>query len=154
MKQLEIKTNKRHLIVEYETEAELAVDFALMKAFKNPKVMKFGLTLKPICKGSDLTEEVAEDLVEILWKGFKNYNEKEPVGNYQRFVVKNALEAFISAIESKGCYWGENPLQKTKPTSDLSFYESEEDYEIALAKWKEAESWTFHPEKCIIFEIV
>ena len=66
MKQLEITTNKRLLIVEYETEAELAIDYALMKTFNNPKVMKFGLVLKPICKGTDFTEEVAEARLEMF----------------------------------------------------------------------------------------
>ncbi|MEE6130250.1 hypothetical protein V2E39_22820 [Chryseobacterium arthrosphaerae] len=101
MKQLEIKTNKRLLIVEIEM-AEIVASMLIGDFFPNYQ-------LEFICKGADLTEEVAEDLVETLWKGFKNYNEKEPVGNYQRFVVKNALESFISAIESKGWYW-ENPL--------------------------------------------
>lgn len=148
MKQLQLDLNKRLLIVEYETEAECAVEWALMHAFKNPNIVKHGHKVNPICGGSELTEDIAKGLVEIIWNGYKNYNEKEPVGNYQRLVVKNVLESFISAIEAAGYHWGENPVK---------FKENEMNWEKRhknRIEWERAESRTFNPEKCIIFEIL
>ncbi|WP_312306593.1 hypothetical protein [Chryseobacterium sp.] len=145
MKQLELQLNKRLLIVEYETEAETTIDFALMKAFNNPKVMKFGLTLKPICKGSDLTEELAEELVQIFdLSYFVDYN-----GHSPRCYVDTALESFISAIESKGCYW-ENPLG----VSTEEIRQRHGDASDMFNEWLEYEKKTFNPSKCLIFEIL
>lgn len=74
-----------------------------------------------------------------------------------------ALESFISAIESKGYHW-ENPVKK--PIKENYGYNEninvldtppewdEECYYEDLDRWKEAESTTFNPEKCIIFEIL
>ena len=55
----------------------------------------------------------------------------------------NALESFISAVESKEKFWLENPIQNTKPTDDISFYDSLEQKELAIKKWQEAEEKTF-----------
>lgn len=164
MKTLELHLNKRLLIVEYETEAEITIDLALMKAFNNPKVIKFGLALKPICKGSELTEDIAKGLVDSRQS---NFFDREYYWDYRkkRFSIsKNVLESFISAIESKNHHWGENPVKKpikynygyhdninvldTPPEWDEDCY-----YED-LDKWQEAKSQTFNPTKCIIFEIL
>lgn len=153
MKQFEITTNKRLLIVEMTGELDTADVFS----WNNQPVEK-------ICEGSELTEEIAKGLVEILWNGFKNYNEKEPVGNYNRLVVNTALESFKSAIESKGYHWGENPVKY--PTKENYGYSEninvldyppewdEECYHEDMDKWKVAESRTFNPSKSIIFEIM
>ncbi len=136
MKTLELELNKRLLIVETTGELE-TTDI-------------FGYNLRPvkkICKGSDLTESIAEQCVEKVWNGFKNYSEKEPVGNYKRLVVSTALESFTSAIEAAGCHWGENPENK-------SHFNPEEFIQEEYDRYMESESRTLNPEKCIIFEIL
>lgn len=59
-----------------------------------------------ICKGSELTEEIASELVKTIWIHdnkllckYKNYN-LEGDGSYF-----SAVKSFISAVESKGFFW-------------------------------------------------
>jgi hypothetical protein len=158
MKQLELKLKKNILIIQSES-GNYAYDYKVDE--EGPHPIKF------ICKGSDLSADIAKGLVEVIWNDFKNYNEKEPVGNYKRLVVNTALESFISAIEAAGYHWGENPLNEPR-MSDYGWYtsghpeedsgwmyeEGEDKYYEALKYYKESESRTFNPEKCIIFEIL
>ncbi|WP_137905410.1 hypothetical protein [Chryseobacterium sp. 2VB] len=151
MKQLEIKTNKRLLIVE-----------GGFMYYHN------GSPLKYICKGSDLTEEVAEEFSKPVKSshgkdGFINYlYESKEIVYSPAFVT--ALESFISAIESKGFIWGVNKVKYPNKESygyhdninildDPPGWDEKEFYED-LDKWREAESMTFNPSKCIIFEIL
>ena len=102
MKQLELTTNKRLIIVEYDTEAECAIEWALVHAFKNAKVHKHGYTLIPICKGSDLNEDIAKGLVHSMNFG----TDENPDIGYHDSIKDNywgesALQSFISAIESE-----------------------------------------------------
>lgn len=125
MKIVELQLNKRLLIVESEAE---------YFGCKYPNITR-------ICKGSELTEDIlrkyCKEVVTIhftgrLTGGYDNGNGK-PV---------TAMESFISAIESKGYHWGENEsLKKYRHVANSRMF-------------KEAESRTFHPEKCIICEIV
>ena len=57
-----------------------------------------------ICKGSELTEEIASELVEegSYFTTFKNYITND---NHKRNQLNFAKESFISAVESKGFYW-------------------------------------------------
>ena len=57
------------------------------------------------CKGSELTEEIASELVE---NKTKHKFENKVLTFYN---CKN-LESFISAVESKGFYWLENPIKR------------------------------------------
>ena len=57
------------------------------------------------CKGSELTEEIASELVE---NKTKHKFENKVLTFYN---CKN-LESFISAVESKGFHWLENPIEK------------------------------------------
>lgn len=145
MKTLELSLQKRLLIVEGDM-----LEFKLNdKRWLNDQLFK-------ICKGYELTEEIARNLVNPLWDYYKNYLESDSsdVGNYKRLIKNTALESFISAIEAQGYYWGENPIQSTVPTSDLNFYDNIEVYHHCLNVWQEAESKTFNPEKSLIFEIL
>lgn len=123
MKQLTLELNKRLLIVEVE-ENELE-EFSKRKYYfgyegKNP--------IKLICKGDELTEDIA--------KGF----------------FDTALESFISAIEAKGWRFGNNPykndLDKCNEYTDM----------FTIAKrtraYEEYDFRNFNPEKTIIFEIL
>ncbi|WP_137905521.1 hypothetical protein [Chryseobacterium sp. 2VB] len=149
MKQLEIKTNKRLLIVEYDTEAECAIEWALMHAFNNPNIVNHGHKVKPICGGSELTEEILRSLIkneisEFLVSWNWDYVSKEPL-NDDFFPP---MQSFISSIEASGYHWGENPVK---------FKENEMNWEKRhknRIEWERAESRTFNPSKCIIFEIL
>lgn len=90
MKQLEIKTNKRLLIV----ESENANEFFIMEK------MPAG-TYEIICKGSDLTEDIAKGLVE--YKRSKHYDIEYywDYKNKRYSISASSIESFISAIEAE-----------------------------------------------------
>ena len=130
MKTLELKLKKYVIIVENEFENK--IDF-----IDNELGIFYFL-----CKGSELTEEMASELVDY-WQNmandgfiFENYKDNLP----KKLTANDAL---ISAVESKEKFWLENPIQNTKPTDDISFYDSLEQKELAIKKWQEAEAKTF-----------
>jgi len=122
MKTLELDLKKKVLIVENEFENK--IDF-----IDNELGIFYFL-----CKGSELTEEMASELVDY-WQNmandgfiFENYKDNLP----KKLTANDAL---ISAVESKGFYWLENPIEKPKY------------YDKILTKncliWQEAEEKTF-----------
>lgn len=130
MKSVELELKKRFLVV----ESENANEFFIMNHIPAG-------TYHLICKGSELTGEKADDLVHGFDLGyFVDYNHHNP-----RAYKLTAMESFISAIESKGYYWGENPLGHS--SEYYSYIDDEK-------KWQEAESRTFNKYKTIIFEIL
>ena len=84
-----------------------------------------------ICKGSDLTEEIASEFM----SDFDAFNEFTL--NYEY------LKNFIYMIAKEGFYWLENPIEK--PINRDEFYKSEkvDSFEILLKEWQEAEEKTF-----------
>lgn len=69
-----------------------------------------------ICKGSDLTEDVAKGLVEGELQTAHMFGQVVfKLYDYNGIDLKtfgwtnNTLESFNSAIESNGYHWGENP---------------------------------------------
>lgn len=136
MKQLELQLQKRLLIVEDVATGSLDSYYQDYRD-KNP-----GKYLKFICKGSELTVEIARSIV-----GYK-YASK----NQSKMSSLNYLKSFISAIEANGYYWGENPLGEDPKKNKLLGTRIMN--MIEYGKWQEAESHTFNPEKCIIFEIL
>ncbi len=141
MKQLEIKTNKRLLVLEPNKIEQVE---ALKTIYK-----EYG---EFICKGSDLTEDIAEGLIhKSIHTGlFAHYVKNIPVNLYCH---KTALEAFGYAIMAYGYHWGENPVSLER---ENVYREMGDTFKAdgILRVWKEAESRTFNPEKCIIFEIL
>lgn len=134
MKQIELELNKRLLIVEYQDKESTEIIMS-----------EFHLKLDLICKASELTEEISETLIS-----------KNDVRKLQsKMCGLKFKEGLIKMIESKGYYWGENPIDKR-----LGFIGnvSEIDKRIALQKqerrWQEAESKTFDLNKTLIFEIL
>ena len=97
MKQLEITTNKRLLVAEYENFDDSQLDEKhKITLFLNGNVLKF------ICKGSDLTEDIAKGLVHSMNFG----TDENPDIGYHDSIKDNywgesALQSFISAIESE-----------------------------------------------------
>ncbi len=143
MKTLELKLKKDVLIVDEN-------DFEYYELFKEGIYFKLENGDRDFiegefeykCKGSELTEEIASELVDY-WQNmandgfiFENYKDNLP----KKLTANDAL---ISAVESKEKFWLENPVQNTKPTDDISFYDSLEQKELAIKKWQEAEEKTF-----------
>ena len=147
MKTLELELKKKVLIVEIPRLADYEFINKECKYLKigNEEIKLNASTLDKfefLCKGSELTEEIASELVDY-WQNmandgfiFENYKDNLP----KKLTANDAL---ISAVESKEKFWLENPIQNTKPTDDISFYDSLEQKELAIKKWQEAEEKTF-----------
>lgn len=157
MKQIELNLKKRLLIVE-----ENKVDLNTLESLESSFIALSKGSVKLICKGSELTEEIADELVDIFDLGyFVDYNHHNP-----RSYKFTALESFISAIQAQGYYWGENPLGKKPELTDNQYDKEREfiennpdelvfgDHYADWSMWNEAESKTFNPEKTLIFEIL
>ena len=76
--------------------------------YKNYKNYKF------LCKGSDITEEIASELVNETLMYEKHKVKCYRYRSYKEGFVgfDNAIESFISAVESKGFYWLKNPIDE------------------------------------------
>ena len=147
MKTLELKLKKDVLIVEITRLADYEFINKECKYLKigNEEIKLNASTLDKfefLCKGSELTEEMASELVDY-WQNMAN--DGFIFENYKDNIPKKltAIKSFISAVESKEKFWLENPIQNTKPTDDISFYDSLEQKELAIKKWQEAEEKTF-----------
>ena len=150
MKTLELKLKKDVLIVEIPRLADYEFINKECKYLKvgNEEIKLNASTLDKFeffCKGSDLTEEIASELVELTIMHLTYGDNKHKYRSYVNYNIgfDNALESFISAVESKEKFWLENPVQNTKPTDDISFYDSLEQKELAIKKWQEAQEKTF-----------
>lgn len=101
--------------------------------------------IKLICKGSELSEEIAKGLSERTGERHPSYQGDWYIDySDDDKMCDSALDSFISAIEANGFTWNSENPYKQKP------YEGADDYEV----WKEFESKNFHPEQCLIFKIV
>ena len=118
MKTLELDLKKKVLIVEIPRLADyefinreckyLIVDKEEIK-LNASTLDKFEV----ICKGSDLTEEIASELAEEHYmSGVRSYEIYNDYRYNDARWLDNALDSFISAVESKGFYWLENPIEK------------------------------------------
>ena len=139
MKTLELKLKKDVLIVEIPRLADYEFINKECKYLKvgNEEIKLNASTLDKfefLCKGSELTEEIASELVDY-WQNmandgfiFENYKDNLPK-------KLTANDAFISAVESKEKFWLENPIEKPKY------------YDKILTRncliWQEAEEKTF-----------
>ena len=127
MKTLELKLKKDVLIVENEFENK--IDF-----IDNELGIFYFL-----CKGSELTEEIASELVETHknCKRYIDYTNKER----NRF-FDLSIPSFISAVESKKFHWLENPIGNKPMSYNLPLYKIGNRCDN-LKKWQEAEEKTF-----------
>ena len=128
MKTLELKLKKEVIIVENEFENK--IDF-----IENELGIFYFL-----CKGSELTEEMASELVDetIMYEKHKVkcYRYRSYIEGFVGF--DNALDSFISAVESKGFYWLENPIEIIERGED-----TEHNRVLNQNEWQEAEEKTF-----------
>lgn len=136
MKTLELKLKKDVLIVEFPSDCDWNLHNDSIKIYNKNKVSTIKGNYEFLCKGSELTEEIASELVEF-WQNmandgfiYENYNTNIPK-------KKTSVESFISAVESKGFYLLENPMSPYIPVIDKK---ADENY---MKKYFEAEEKTF-----------
>ena len=125
MKTLELKLKKEVIIVENEFENK--IDF-----IDNELGIFYFL-----CKGSELTEEMANELVDY-WQNMAN--DGFIFENYKDNIPKKltAKKSFISAVESKEKFWLENPIEIIERGED-----TEHNRVLNQNRWQEAEEKTF-----------
>ena len=125
MKILELKLKKDVLIVQPDERGNINSWIAL-----HSKKWNF------ICLGSELTEEMASELVDF-WQNMAN--DGFIFENYKDNIPKKltAIKSFISAVESKEKFWLENNLPPYIPVIDKK---ADENY---IKKYFEAEEKTF-----------
>ena len=164
MKTLELKLKKDVLIVEAPLDAyDVSIGTHCIGVRTNENVEKdtngfyhiykkglffrdIDMKLEFICKGSELTEEIASELVEMEYSCLY---EKNFYIDYDRpsLLLKFAKESFISAVESKDKFWLENPIEKPKDYELWAKYGDFTQYGKILTekclKWQEAEEKTF-----------
>ena len=100
-----------------------------------------------LCDGSELTEEIASELVDETIMYEKHKVKCYRYRSYREGFVAfdNALESFISAVESKGFHWLKHnikPFSLYDPRSKTGCHDLEEE-EIVKKQWQEAEEKTF-----------
>lgn len=150
MKILELELKKKVLIVDendfdYYELSENGIYFKLEKGDRYYLGWKFEV----ICKGSELTEEIASELVELTIMNLTYGDNKHKYRSYVNYNLgfDNALYSFISAVESKGFYWLENPIEKPINYDLWAKYGDFTQYGKKLTeeclKWQEAEEKTF-----------
>ena len=134
MKTLELKLKKDVLIVDAEG---LEITQALIfNKFGNYNLSCYEYK----CKGSELTEEIASELVELTIMHLTYGCNKHKYRSYVNYNLgfDNALESFISAVESKEKFWLENPIKIIERGED-----TEHNRVLNQNKWQEAEEKTF-----------
>ena len=149
MKKLELKLKKDVLIAEIPRLADYEFINKECKYLKvgNEEIKLNASTLDKfefLCKGSELTEEIASELVDY-WQNMAN--DGFIFENYKDNIPKKltANDAFISAVESKGFYWLKHnikPFSLYDPRSKTGCHDLEEE-EIVKKQWQEAEEKTF-----------
>lgn len=111
-----------------------------------------------ICKGSELTEEVASTLVDetIMWNKHKVkcYRYRSYREGFVAFPT--ALESFESLVNSKSFYWGENPLggNPCEEFNDNCIKSCQGSCWLGVdqEEWEEAEAKTFNLNQTLIFK--
>ena len=135
MKTLELELKKKVLIVDLEDDSA---------GFINGDY-------EFLCDGSELTEEIASELVEVDYSNFQGDKNDfyELKKNYKKgtFEFMSFEESFISAVESKEKFWLENPISRPRNYELWAKYGDYTQYGKTLTekclKWQEAEEKTF-----------
>ena len=118
MKILELQLKKDVLIVEIPRLADYEFINRECKYLKvgNEEIKLNASTLDKfeiLCKGSELTEEIASDLVEEHYmNGIRSYEIYNDYKYNDSRWLDDAKDSFISAVENKGFYWLKNPIDE------------------------------------------
>ena len=146
MNTLELNLKKKVLIVDLPIDAKnvyMSGNSIIYNSDKSCIVKPINDDYEFICKGSELTEEIASELVDNFKLDFNKsfYVFKDYTMDCNKF--SKSIPSFISAVESKEKFWLENPIEK--PINRDEFYKSEkvDSFEILLNEWQEAEEKTF-----------
>ena len=149
MKTLELDLKKDILIVEIPRLADYEFINKECKYLKvgNEEIKLNASTLdkfEVICKGSELTEEIASELVELTIMYLTYGDNKHKYRSYVNYNLgfDNALDSFISAVESKEKFWLENSIGKKPMSYNLPLYKIGNRCDN-LKQWQEAEEKTF-----------
>ena len=147
MKTLELKLKKELLIVDLPIDAKnvyMSGNSIIYNSDKSCIVKPINDDYEFICKGSELTEEMARELVDetIMYEKHKVkcYRYRSYIKGFVGF--DNAKESFISAVESKEKFWLENPIGNKPMSYNLPLYKIGNRCDN-LKKWQEAEEKTF-----------
>lgn len=126
MKTLELDLRKKVLIVDendfdyYELSTE-GIYFKLEKGDRYYLGWKFNF----LCKGSELTEEIASELCHNIGNSITIIGNAYLDNVNDLYFWEYATDAFITSVECKDFYWLKNPYKKD------------------AKKWQEAEEKTF-----------
>ena len=118
MKTLELDLKKKVLIVDIPRLADYEFINRECKYLKvgNEEIKLNASTLEKfefLCKGSELTEEIASELAEEHYmNGIRSYEIYNDYRYNDARWLDNALDSFISAVESKEKFWLENPIDE------------------------------------------
>jgi hypothetical protein len=157
MKSTILNLKERVLVVEIPRLADYQItETFLSVTLENGEIKLLKHKIKDLLFGG---LEITEDSLRVLIDPKRiSSSEGEIFPDYKNphkwlYGKPTRLKSFISAIEANEMFWN-NPLQSTKPTDDLTFYDSKEEREITIRKWQEAEIKTFHPDRTILFKII
>ena len=147
MKTLELKLKKKVLIVDLPIDSKnvyMSGNSIIYNTDKSCIAKPINDDYEFLCKGSELTEEIASELVELTIMHLTYGGNKHKYRSYVNYNLgfDNALDSFKSAIESKGFFWMENPISLER----VRIYESVGDTfkSNGIKKiWQEAEEKTF-----------
>ena len=142
MKTLELKLKKDVLIVDIPRLADYEFINKECKYLKvgNEEIKLNASTLDKfefLCKGSELTEEIAS---ELAFDGFNiSENKKVYVDHYDECnCFESAVKSIISYVKIEGFYWLKNPIEIIERGED-----TEHNRVLNQNKWQEAEEKTF-----------
>ena len=152
MKPLELKLKKAVLIVDLPIDVKnvyVSGNSIIYNTDKSCIAKQINDDYEFICKGSELTEEMASELVNETIMYEKHKVKCYRYRSYKEGFVgfDNAKQSFISAVESKEKFWLENPIEKPINYDLWAKYGDYTQYGKVLTekclKWQEAEEKTF-----------
>ena len=119
MKTLELKLKKNVLIVDIPRLADYEfINRECKYLIVGKEEIKLNAStldkFEVLCKGSELTEEIASELVELTIMNLTYGDNKHKYRRYVNYNLgfNNAKESFISAVESNKFYWLKNPIDE------------------------------------------
>ena len=115
MKTLELKLKKDVFIVDIPIDAKniyLSGDSVVFNTNKSCIIKSLNGNYKFLCKGSELTEEIASELCHNIGNSLTIIGNAYLDDVNDLYFWEYAIDAFITSLESKGFYWLENPIKR------------------------------------------